>query len=198
LDGSPEQPDHDPAPEDRRRTNLLVGVVLSAAAVLVLAAWAVTRSSGQGIGILPPSNDTTEIGATIPTQTTTPTSVTTIAAPPTSIAVPPIDVEFHPGAAIIADHIICHREDDLIGDSVEAVRAAVAADNDVPSDPGGAPKPYAHDTAAQSEIVRASIQVLHDVKRFYANCERLSDGATGRSVVEAVSPSTPGTLPPSR
>ena len=98
-----------------------------------------------------------------------------------SVLLSPIRVESELGAAIIAGHIMCRREEALADDSVLAVQAAVAADNDKPPGAGGAAKPYAHDVSAQSEIVRASMQELHDDSRFFADCEPVPAAATETS-----------------
>jgi hypothetical protein len=101
----------------------------------------------------------------------------------TSVLVAPIRVESEFGTAIIAGHIMCRREDALPGNSVVDVQAAVAADNDSPPVSGGGQKPYAHDGSAQREIVRASIQELHDDdhSRFFADCAPVPTAETGTS-----------------
>jgi hypothetical protein len=161
--------------------------------VLALVAFAVTRGSGHGA-----TNAPTLGIATTETTETTETTVTTTTETPTSTAVAPIEVDFQLGLAVIAEHIMCNHEDKLSGNSIDAVRAAVAADNDNPSDPGGAPGPFAHDAAAQSEIVRASIQALHDAKTFYAHCKPVPSGARVTTETDGSSGSESGTLPPSR
>jgi hypothetical protein len=97
-----------------------------------------------------------------------------------------VETEF--GTAIIAGHIMCKREDTLAGDSILDVQAAVAADNDTPPVPGDAYKVYAHDVSAQSEIVRASMQKLHDDSRFFADCEPVPAAATDTSQPRAAAP----------
>jgi hypothetical protein len=173
----------------------VVGAVLAAATASIIVAFAATRGSGQDAPTLPPPRiDTTE---TVESSVTTTTAAETPLVTP--LVMPPIEVEHLPGNAIIAQHISCKREDDLAGDSVEAVQAAVAADNDHPSDPGGTTKPYAHDTEAQSEIVRASIQELHRARRFYADCKPMPTAASARvTTTSEGSSATEGlTLPPS-
>ena len=97
----------------------------------------------------------------------------------------------------------CTHEDDLTGETVADVAAAVAADNSA--------KPYAHDAAAQAEIVRASVQQLHGTHRFYADCRPVTvsaagshtagtggtDGTTGAGDGTPPASQTPS-LPPSR
>lgn len=95
-----------------------------------------------------------------------------------SVLLLPIRVESEFGTAIIAGHIMCKREDTLAGNSVPDVQAAVAADNDTPPASGGDQKAYAHDVVAQSEIVRASVQELHDDSRFFAGCEPVPAATT--------------------
>ena len=180
---------------DYRRRAWVVRAVLAAAVVLIILAFAATRRSGHDAPTLPPppleTTEAVDLGATTTTAVTTPFT--------TPLVMAPIQVEHLPGNAIIAQHISCKREDELADDSVEGVQAAVAADNDNPSDPGGPAKPYAHDTEAQSEIVRASIQELHRATRFYADCRpmptpgsaRVTTTSEGSSATEGV------TLPPS-
>ena len=100
-----------------------------------------------------------------------------------SVLFSPIGVESEFGTAIIAGHIMCRREDALPGSSVLDVQAAVAADNGTLPVSGGAFKPYAHDASAQWEIVRASIQELHDDdhSRFFADCAPVPTAETGTS-----------------
>ena len=105
-----------------------------------------------------------------------------------SVLLPPIRVESEFGTAIIAGHIMCKREDTLAGDSLPDVQAAVAADNDNPPASGGARKAYAHDASAQSEIVRASVQELHDDNRFFAGCEPVPAAATDTTLPRAATP----------
>jgi hypothetical protein len=104
-----------------------------------------------------------------------------------SVLLSPIRVEAEFGTAIIAGHIMCKREDILAGNSISDVQAAVAADNDNPPASGAAPNAYAHDVSAQSEIVRASVQELHDDNRFFADCEPVP-AATETTVPRAAAP----------
>jgi hypothetical protein len=180
---------------DYRRRARVVRAVLAAAVALIVLAFAATRGSGHDAPTLPPPRiETTETAE--PSATTT----TAVATPlVTSLVTAPIEVEHLPGNAIIAQHISCKREDELADDSVEGVQAAVAAENDNPSDPGGPAKPYAHDIEAQSEIVRASIQELHRATRFYADCAPMpSPGSAPVTTTSAGSSATEGvTLPAS-
>jgi hypothetical protein len=182
-----ERRDNERDPPARRRRTLVAAGSVGSAVILTLAALALTRGSGHGATTLP------ALGIE-PTET----SVTTTKATPTSIVIPPVEIQLELGAAVIAEHIMCNHEDKLTGDSIEAVRAAVAADNDNPSEPGGTPKPFAHDARAQSEIVRASIQALHEAKTFYAHCKPAPAGATVTTETEGSSVPESRTLPPSR
>jgi hypothetical protein len=158
--------------------------------VLTLVAFALTRGSGHSATTAPTlGTETTE---------TTERKVTTTNETPTSIAIAPIEVDFQLGLAVIAQHIMCNHEDKLGGNSIEAVQAAVAADNDNPSDPGGTPGPFAHDAEAQNEIVRASMQVLHEAKTFYAHCKPVPTGARVTTETDGSSEPESRTLPPSR
>lgn len=161
----------------------MAGALVAGAAVLTFVAFAAMRS-GHGATTLP--------GIGIETTETTVINTPGITA---SILVPPIEVDFEFGTVIIAKHILCNREADLTGESIAAVQGAVAADNDNPSDPGGTPKPYAHDAPAQSEIVRASLQELHDEKRFYADCEPVPASGTVTRESEGSSVADTPTLP---
>jgi hypothetical protein len=158
--------------------------LIGSAAVLSAVAFAATWDWGHGATSL----------RRLGTETTE-TTVTTTAKITAAMSIPPIEVKFEFGTAIIAEHMVCNREDDLTGESIEAVRAAVAADNDNPADPGGAPKPYAHDARAQSEIVRASMQELHEEKRFYADCEPVPATATVTPDSEGSPVAATSTLP---
>jgi hypothetical protein len=151
-------------PPPRRRRVLLGGVVVLAALLIVITI-AGTRDSGDGETTFPalgvePTTTTATVTVVVPMPTATPTTMPVV-------VVLPIDVNYEIGAARIAGHIVCHSEDELTGDSVDDVRAAVAADNNS----GGGAKPYAYDAEAQSEIVRASVQELGDAGSFYADCE---------------------------
>lgn len=161
----------------------MAGGVVGAAAVLTLVTFAAVRGwADRNTALAPLRDETTDTGVTTAEVTT-------------SIAVQPIEVEFNFGTAIIAKHIMCVREDDLSGDSVEAVRAAIATDNDNPDAPGGTPKPYAHDAQAQNEIVRASIQELHDANRFYTDCKPVPAPAIDTTALEDPLTAAISTLP---
>jgi hypothetical protein len=187
LEGS----DVDPAAR-RRRATVAVAVV-AGSVVLAVIAFVAGRSGGDKTSLPPLGTATTSASTT----TTAPATTTTMTATAGSATVPPIHVDVVVGMALIAGHIMCTHEDPLTGDTVADLEAAVAAENN-----GGA-GPYAHDAAAQSEIVRASMQKLHATHRFYADCRPVTTSSPTGSGTTDTATSTGGstsaeTLPPSR
>jgi hypothetical protein len=187
-----------------------VGVVVGAVVLAIIVFMAAGGSGGNKTALTPPGASTTT-STTHGGSTTTSTAGSTPASP---TAVAPIHVDLVVGMVVIAGHMSCVHEDKLTGDSLADVEAAVAADNNS-IDSGGAAKPYAHDAAAQGEIVRASVQQLHATHRFYTDCRPVS--STGETASEAESgtgtptasgtgtatgtstpPSSTPSLPPSR
>jgi hypothetical protein len=160
-------------------------------AVIVIVA--ASRSGGGKTSLTPFGTTTTSTATT----TTAPATTTTVTGTAGSATVPPIHVDVVVGMALIAGHMMCTHEDPLTGDTVADLEAAVAADNN-----GGA-GPYAHDAAAQGEIVRASMQQLHATHRFYADCRPVTTSSSTSSGTTEPATSTGGatsaeTLPPSR
>jgi hypothetical protein len=184
-------------PSARRRRAWTAAAVIAASVVLAVIVFVAAGWSGGGKTSLTPLGTPTTSAAS---TTTSSTAAAATGAPP----VAPIHVDVVVGLAVIAGHMSCSHEDPLTGDSLADVEAAVAADND------GA-GPYAHNAAAQSEIVRASMQQLHGTHRFYADCRPATTSASSPSA-SADTPAEPGgstsaepdgspsaaTLPPSR
>jgi hypothetical protein len=172
-----------------RRARLAAAAVVAAVLVLAVIAYRASRNSGDG-GATSPflGSDTTSTAETNSAKTPETT---------TSVMLPPVDVDFGVGTAIIAHHIMCTHEDPLNGDSVQAVAAAVALDNDSRS--GAGLRAFAGDVTAQNEIVRASIQELHETNRFYADCRPVS-AQSGRasSSSQPTSATDSDSLPASR
>jgi hypothetical protein len=174
-DRSPlDEPEVDPAGR-RRRAAVTAGVVVGAVVLAIVVFMAAGRSGGnKTLPLIGPSTTTT---TTTPPASTTTSTVGSTPASPTAVA--PIHVDVVVGMVVIAGHMACAHEDELTGDSLADVEAAVAADNNGTS--GGTATPYAHDAAAQSEIVRASVQQLHSTHRFYADCRPISTSARSES-----------------
>jgi len=183
-----DEPEVDPAGR-RRRAGAAVGLVAAAVLLAIVVFMAAGRSDGDNPALarLRPSTTTT---STPPSASTTTSTVPSTA---NAAAVPPIHVDVAVGTVVIAGHMACSHEGEVTGDTLADVEAAVAADNNG-SGGGGTTKPYAHDTAAQSEIVRASVQQLHSTHHFYADCRPVS--TTGRSQSQAPS-AAEGSPPPS-
>ncbi len=184
----------EPDPEVVRRQSIVTLGLLAFVVVLVVS-FVATRSARDGVstslGLGLATNDTGSSHAAgasgESTATTTPATTTTVMAP--------IEVQSVLGAAIIAGHISCKGEGGLSDNAVATVQAAVAEDNNTPSEPGATPKPYANDEAAQNEIVRASVQKLHDEQQFYADCAPVPGSG---STAAGSSSANGATLPPSR
>jgi hypothetical protein len=175
-DRSPlDEPEVDPAGR-RRRAAVTAGVVVGAVVLAIVVFMAASRSGGNKMSLPLIGVPTTTTNTTPPASTTTSTVGSTPANP---AAVAPIHVDVVVGTVVIAGHMACAHEDELTGDSLAEVEAAVAADNNGTS--GGTATPYAHDAAAQNEIVRASVQQLHSTHRFYADCRPVSTSAKSES-----------------
>ncbi|HEY1281815.1 MAG TPA: hypothetical protein VGF22_19190 [Acidimicrobiales bacterium] len=198
-----DEPEVDPAGR-RRRAAVTAGLVVGAVVLAIVVFMAAGRSDGDNPALarLRPSTTTT---TTTPAASTT-TSPVTSGASPTAVA--PIHVDVAVGTVVIAGHMACSHEADVTGDTLADLEAAVAADYNGTAS-GGTTKPYAHDAAAQSEIVRASVQQLHTTQRFYADCRPVSttsqsgsQPASGTEPPAATDTGTPSastpSLPPSR
>ena len=188
-DRSPlDEPEVDPAGR-RRRAGVAAGLVAAAVLLAIFVVIAAGRSDGDNPALarLRPSTTTT----TKPPSGSTTTS--TVSPTANATTVPPIHVDVAVGTVVIAGHMACSHEGDVTGDTLADVEAAVAADNNGTAS-GGTTKPYAHDAAAQSEIVRASVQQLHASHHFYADCRPVS--TTGQSQSHT-STTTQGSTPPS-
>ena len=194
--GSYERQVDPPDPEALRRQSI-VTVGLLALVVVLVVSFVATRGGRDGVPTsLGRGHETNraDTSAGAPAETTT----TTAPATTTTTVMASIEVESIPGAAIIAGHISCKGEDGLDDDSIETVQAAVAADNNTPSEPGGKPKPYAGDAAAQSEIVQASVQELHDEQQYYVDCAPVPGTGSGSAGSGGSTGANGATLPPSR
>jgi hypothetical protein len=192
-DRSPlDEPEVDPS--GRRRRAATAAVVAGAVVLAIVVYLAAGGSGGDNTALWPFRAGTTPT-TTPAAHTTTSTSTATSPASPTTVA--PIHVDLVVGMVVIAGRVACTHEGELTGDSLADVEAAVAADN---NGTGSATvKPYAHDAAAQSEIVRASVQQLHSTHRFYADCRPVPATArSGSSSASGTPSSSTASLPPSR
>ena len=190
-DRSPlDEPEVDPAGR-RRRVGVAVGLVAGAVLLAIVVFMAAGRSDGDNPALarLRPSTTTAAATTTPPPASTT---TSTVASTANAAAGPPIHVDVAVGTVVIAGHMACSHEADVTGDTLADLEAAVAADYNGTAS-GGTTKPYAHDAAAQSEIVRASVQQLHTTHRFYADCRPVS--TTGQSQSPAPN-ATEGSTPP--
>ena len=178
-----DEPEVDPAGR-RRRAAVTAGLVIGAVVLAIIVFMAAGRSGGDKGALARLRGSTSTTSTTAPASTTS-TTLTTTTAIPSGVA--PIQVHVVIGTAVIAGHMYCSHEDELTGDTLADVEAAVAADNN------GTTKPYSHDAAAQSEIVRASVQQLHATHRFYADCRPASTTAQSQS---PTSSATEGSTPP--
>jgi hypothetical protein len=119
-----DEPEVDPA--SRRRRAAVAAVVVAGSLVLAMIVYlAAGRSGGTNSALTPvgPSGTTTTS-----TTTTAAPSSGPAPAPSTPTAVTPIHVDVVVGMVVIAGHMACTHEDELTGETVAAVEAAVAAD----------------------------------------------------------------------